>query len=183
MANPNFALYLDRDALVPALEGVVDGYPEEKHIVRVSKTTAPLEDGATLTDHAVREPNRIELTGFVSDLIGDRGKERAAQAWEVVRSIMDARTLGVIITPWGVYSSMMLIRAEAPRTSSTGGAVRFRLEFEEILIVGVPNLALAPDTTRGEAAARTSEVDLGDLAVKPGGLVIPPPPTPIYGAQ
>ena len=165
MPTTDFALYRIGETRVPTLEGMVDLYFDEKHEVTVSKTRQPLESGATLTDHAVRIPNKLTLQGITSDLIGS-GRERAADTWARIRAMADARTQFDIITPIGVYTDMMLINADTTRNKSTGGGLLFKLEFEEVLIVALTTAGLTAENLDGEAEDRTGEVARGSVQAK-----------------
>lgn len=168
MPQNNFALYRIGETQLPALEGFVDLYFEEKHEITVSKTRQPLESGATLTDHAVRIPNRLTLQGLTSDLVGN-GKERAADTWARIQAMADARTQFDIITPIGVYRNMMLINAETSRNVNTGGGLIFKIELEEVLIVSLTTAGLTAENLDGEAADRTGEVARGSVRAESDG--------------
>lgn len=162
MPTTDFALYRIGETRVPTLEGHVDLYFEEKHEITVNKTRQPLESGATLTDHAVRIPNKLTLNGMTSDLVGS-GRERPAETWNQIRAMADARTQFDIITPIGIYSNMMLLDANTVRNEGTGGGLIFKLEFEEVLIVNLTTAGLSEDNVDGEAADRTGEVARGSV--------------------
>lgn len=164
--DPNFALYHTGESSIPALEGYVDLYFDEKHEVTVSKTRQPLESGATLTDHAVRVPNRLTLQGLVSDL-HVRGAQRSAEAWRRIRSMADARTQFDIITPLGIYTNMMLLNAETTRNVRTGEGLLFKLELEEVLIVHLTTAGIQEETLGEAAEDMGGEVSRGSVQPQP----------------
>lgn len=161
----NFALYRIGETQIATLEGFVDIYFDEKHEVTVSKTRQPLESGATLTDHAVRIPNRLTLQGMTSDLIGS-GRERAADTWARIQAMADARTQFDVVTPIGIYQNMLLTNAETTRNSGTGGGLIFKIELEEVLIVSLTTAGLTAENLDGEAQDRTGEVARGSVRAK-----------------
>ena len=172
-----FALYSAGAARIEPLTGVVDGYLAAEHERSVSTTTYPVESGASLTDHAVRQPDKLKLEGWVSDLMpsseADRSRPlsgRGLAAWSELDRLMNAREPVAVATSLGCYQNMLIVKATAPVDRTTGRALRFTLELEEVLFrpltarVGGLSIAPAPE---GPAEHRTEEVDKGVVATQP----------------
>ena len=137
MPDP-FAIYDRRSTSLPLLIGHVDGYLDEEHERQVTVTRFPVESGAELSDHAVKEPDSLKLTGWTSDLFPTDPADipetdRPAQAWAEINRIMEARQLLEVVTILGVYSDMVVTRALAPVTTRTGRGLFFTLEFQQVL--------------------------------------------------
>ena len=153
------------------LAHVVDGYHAEEHQLKTRKTTYPVESGAALTDHAVRDPNKLKLQGWASDLLpagasgqGASRSDRAALAWGEIGRLMADRELVTAATMLGTYVNMLITSASAPVDRTTGRALRFSLELEEVLFAPLVRVSLgAPSTPTpdGPAAERLRVVDLG----------------------
>lgn len=167
---PNVALIPARASRIPALEAVVDGFPEVRHSLKISTGGAPLETGARITDHAVAMPPAIELQGFVSNLkqyaapTADAGfslspPNRGADAWNAVKRLHNAVEPVEVITPWDTYPEMLILDFNA---TDTGGGMRFTMRLESILRVGIRALPIAATAT-GPAAERQSTVNRGKL--------------------
>ena len=154
LLDPNFALYPTRAARIDPLVGRVDGYLTEEHERNVTKTSYPVESGASLTDHAIREPDKLKLEGWVSDLLpsGEGGQaaplpERSVAAWEEIGKLMTAREPLTVVTSLGVSRDMLITKASATVDRTTGRALRFTLELEEIQfrsLAGITGEELAP---------------------------------------
>ena len=170
-----FAIYEPRATEIEPLVGRVDGYLSEEHEASVSHTTYPVESGASLTDHAVRRPDKLKLEGWVSDLLpadtafrGAPLQQRAAEAWGQIDLLMTRRRPLTVATRLKVYRNMLLTKASAPVNNGTGYGLRFTLELEEILFrplretAGGLSLVPADD---GPAADRTADANRG--AVRP----------------
>lgn len=162
----DFAMYPTARTEVPALIGRVDGWSEEEHRVGLEKTRYPVESGSTLTDNAVSVPERLRLTGLVSDILpapGNRlSQDRATDAWAAIINLAKSRETFDVVTPIRVYRDMLVVRAEAPRNNRTGRALRFTIEMEELLLGQTELAQLSPDQAGGPAEDRTSTVDGGD---------------------
>ena len=168
--GPGFAILQARNstpgktAVLP-LGGVVDGFLSEEHKIRLSKTSYPVEStGLPLTDHAVIEPRTLKLEGWVSDLLpstdrGDPSATRGLVAWRQVYELMQTREPVTVVTTLGTYTDMLITSATAPVDRTTGRALRFDLELEEVLFRG-----LEPALSRmvvGPAQDRVGDVERG----------------------
>ena len=98
---PNVALIPAAATRVSLLTAVVDGFPETTHALKLDKSDEPLEDGTSVTDHAVTLPEGLVLTGWVSDI---RGGSRPGRAWDEIRRLNRAKTPLTVVTEWGTYT-------------------------------------------------------------------------------
>lgn len=147
---PNIAIIPRAAASIGVLTAVVDGYPAENHRLETAIGGEPLEDGRNVTDHAVAREERLTLTGFVSDF---QGGQRPAQAWEAIRTLQRSVTPVDVVTEWATYPEMLIRRAEAPKT---GRGMRFTLELQEVIRVGVIDI-LAVQNPAGTAAFNATQ--------------------------
>ena len=69
-----------------------------------------------------------------------------------------------VITEWGVYREMLIRRAEAPQVNR---GMRFTLELEEVLRVGVVDSELPPEQLSGPAEGRSGTVQRGRVSLGP----------------
>ena len=172
LLDPNFALYPTRAARIDPLMGRVDGYLTEEHERNVTKTSYPVESGASLTDHAVREPDKLKLEGWVSDLLpsseagqGAPVSERSVVAWDEIGRLMTAREPLTAVTSLGVSRDMLITKASAPVDRTTGRSLQFTLELEEIQfrsLAGITGEELAP-TAGGPAEGRVGQTIRGHV--------------------
>ena len=138
---------------------VVDGFPDATHKLETTTGGEPLEDGRHVTDHAVARQERLVLTGWVSDL---NGGDRPRAAWETLRRLHKSLALLRVITEWGVYEKMIIRRAEAPQHTR---GMRFTLELEEVIFVGVADNELPAENLSGPAVGRSGEVARGRVVL------------------
>ena len=157
---PNVALIPSASPTVPPLTGVVDGWPDEQHQIRVNIAGAPVEDGVQTTDHSVLSNEQVTLTGWVS---GWRGAGRTpAQAWAEIRRMARDRDPIRLVTEWGVYDEMLIWEAEAPKAHR---GMRFTLKLIWINRVGIVDDELPPEQVSGPAEGRTGELQRGRVAL------------------
>ena len=165
---PSGPLALLPRATIPGLVGWVDGYLAEDHQVNVRTLTYPVEEGADITDHAVRDPIEIELTGYVSDLIiledsVEKNKGiRASSAWEQILQMADERMETNVVTMLGEYENMILTSASASISNQTGRGLEFTIRLKEIRFADqIDRELLIVPTPSGPGNDRTEDTDQG----------------------
>ena len=161
-----FAVY--QGTSIVALGRTVDGYYAEEHKLKVSKTTYPVESGASLVDHAVREPTKLKLQGWVSDLmpstdaVSTTHTERSTVAWLEILRVMDDRQPLTVVTALAVYDSMLITSVTAPVDRTTGLALQFTIELEEMIMpVSRQGSGLLFTASSGPAADRLGAIRRG----------------------
>ena len=159
---PNRA-YLSRAATtIAVLNAVVDGFPTTTHTLSLEKSDEPLEDGTSVTDHAVTLPEGLRLSGWVSDM---ESGSRPGSAWAAIRKLNQDKTPLTVTTEWGVYREMLLRKVDA---FQEGRGCRFEMELSEIIRVGNPQSSLPAGTVSGPASERTGEITRGRVALPLG---------------
>ena len=167
----NVALIPNSATEIAVLDAFVDGYPEATHKLEIVTGGEPLEDGRSVTDHAVARQERLELMGWVSDI--NMGADRPAAAWARLRELHSAETIFSVVTEWGTYPEMIIIRAEAEQRTR---GMQFKLELEQIIRVGIRDNDLPESQLSGPAEGRSGEQRRGRTNLEPAGANAPPEP-------
>ena len=131
----NIALLPLSRARIPALIGLVDGFPDQTHNLETGLGGAPLENGAFITDHAVARPEKLVMQGYTSNLSDALGA-KPTLAWQAIRRLQQDSTPISVITPWHVYTEMLIEKATA---TPAGLGQTFTLEMTEIIRVNASN--------------------------------------------
>ena len=113
----------------------MDGYYAEEHRVRVRTTEYPVETGADLTDHVVREPYRLKLKGSATEY--QQGSQAGLHAWAAVLAHINARRPIAVVTRLGTYLNMIMVDAKPMVDDSTGLSLDIDIELKEILRANV----------------------------------------------
>ena len=175
----------------------IDGYYAEEHRARVRTTEYPVETGADLTDHVVREPYRLKLKGSATEF--QQGNQAGLNAWAAVLGHINARRPIAVVTRLGTYLNMVMVDAKPIVNESTGLSLDIDIELKEILRAnvtrgtapsgGVPLFGPALDRAEPpRARGRTQFVPYGpDVATsnlnRVSSVPVPGRATPIPTAQ
>ena len=147
------------------LAAIADGFISEEHAVRLSKTSYPVETGGSLVDHAVVQPRTLKLAGWVSDLLAPEGRRgnpsRGSDAWLQLTQLVESREPFLAVTMLGAYPSMLITSLKAPVDRTTGRALRFEMELEEVQFRALERGQRPPPVRIGPAEDRSEEDDRG----------------------
>lgn len=166
----NFALYPLGRTFIQPLFGQVDGYPSEEHEMNTSSTEFPVEDGSSITDNVIKRPDKLQLTGWVSDITPFPGVpltiDRSTAVWGQILAMMNSKTLITVITHLRVYNNMIINRVRAPVNRTTGRSLRFTIDLREIIIATTEQATFSEEEAQPGTAAegRQSKTDRGEIA-------------------
>ena len=123
---------------------LVDVAVSEEHSFESEVTAHPVETGADITDNVRAQPIVVTLDCVVSDTpIGEMVKRRdesgtnvpSSDALAFLKAVRDAREPITLATSLGAYENMVLRSLSVPRTGDTGDALRFRVTFQQVVLV------------------------------------------------
>ena len=128
---------------------------DENHSKDAQVTENPLQDGRAISDGIYLELREGTLTGLVSnhslkhatppdvqnaDSLLDQAKgytleNRARQAWEDLKAVMDAKQTVTIVTALEVYENVAITHIETTRDGDTGDALAIQIGFRQVQTV------------------------------------------------
>jgi hypothetical protein len=133
----------------------LDVTPNQSHTSELMPTRNPVQFGADVTDHAKMEPERVTLTGTLTDtplgLLAAAAaavfpfQSRALNEYKKLKEIQESRELVFLATKLKYYTNMMIRRIVVNRTRDSGKAIDVTIDFEEVRIVSLAFGALVPD--------------------------------------
>ena len=137
---------------------VFDVTPRNDHDQRVTKTTHPVQTGASISDHAYLEPARLTIEVGMSDAMDAYatglwigGATKSVSAYQVLLAMQFARIPLVVITRLRTYQNMLIVNNPAEDTVETFSGLKCRITFEEIFVADtqvVSNSARPYDTSQ-----------------------------------
>ncbi len=158
---------------------ILDATLSEVHTKTNIVTSHPVEDGSVISDHIQRQPEKIEITGLVSDSpivwlaslfasspIADdltHPFDRADLAYTEVLDMMDSGNMYDVITPLREYENMVVAGVTVTKDGATGNTVPLAIRLEEVITVETKTVA-APVT---DTTPKKPPVDKGRVNPKP----------------
>lgn len=166
---------------------------EAIHTDRLTKTKHPIESGASITDHAYKEPAEVTircgwsnaslkaLLGIVTGLFrgGTMSKsDYVSGIYSQLLKLQEAREPIAITTPLRQYDNMLITMLQATRDPKTSQVLSVLATCEEILIVSTQSATLPPKESQAEPASTAEVQDVGaqqliESTPAPGGAVAP----------
>jgi len=123
-------------------------------------TSHPVEDGADVTDHFRRNPDKLTMVVFITNtpiLPEQQGiPDRDIQIFEdLLRDIWAVGEPLTVITGLRTYENMVLLEVSTTRDPSTGQALSINLNFQEIVFANQARVPVPPEQV-GEERRRTA---------------------------
>ena len=131
-------------------------------------TTNPVEIGAPISDHIQELPDKIRITGMISDsAISDnvirqfsniddsQFLTRSQTTFDLLRNLIKDKKLVTVYTRYKTYTDMALVSINLPRNNTTGDAINFTAEFMHVRIVSTQSV----DIPKGISKKKTAKVD------------------------
>lgn len=139
----------------------------ENHIGRSNITRQAIEDGSSITDHIVNEPESVSIEGFISNTPISGGINiRTQDAFDTLYDIWLDKELVTVVTGYRVYSDMAITNLNVPRSLDIGQAIRFTVELTKINKVGSSSQSVFGDSLSSLFGANdqaSSRLNLGRL--------------------
>ena len=151
----------------------LDATVEEKFISQSIITKNPVEFGASINDHRIRQPEKYILSGRVSDIPmrdftpdpwkNGNADTRSKSAWAILNELQLNSEPFIIESGLQRYDDMLIETITAGQTSSNGQSLDFVAECIQVIIVNTQETAVNfPEPGETEEQA-TGEVDRGDV--------------------
>ena len=113
-------------------------------------TSHPVQNGANVSDHAYREPTRITMEVFMSDVMQARYpgqfNEFLGKSVSAYRRLLDlqrARIPFTVQTRLGCYQNMLIESIAAPDDVSTKDGLRCTVSMREVLVATVATVKVS----------------------------------------
>jgi len=160
---------------------------DEVHEWQNDVTTNPVETGSPITDHIQSMPDKITITGMISDSgISDAViKEfsnvdssefltRVQTAFDLLYKLKDERKLVTVYTKYKVYTDMAVSSLSIPRNSTIGDSINFTAEFMKVRLVNTQTVDMPKAISAKKTAKTGKSVQRKTEAKKDNGKVATP---------
>lgn len=120
---------------------VFDAVFSTEHRMNITTTQHPVQQGASISDHAYIEPDEVSIEVGMSDAaISAGGPSHSVNAYEQLRAIAEARRPVTLVTRLHTYSDMVITGLSAPDDKTTMNALKASIYFQKINIVAVATM-------------------------------------------
>ena len=151
----------------------LDATVEERFTSKSVVTQNPVEFGANISDHGIRQPDKYILSGRISDvpireLSPDPWKNgdadtRSKAAWAILNELKNALIPFTIESGLQRYDNMLIETLNAQQNARSSNVLDFVAECTQVIIVDTEETLVGfPQAGETEEQA-SSEVDRGDV--------------------
>jgi hypothetical protein len=137
----------------------------ENHRASSQVTKQTIEDGSSVSDHIINDPETVTIEGFISNTPISGGFQNNAQnAFDELYRIRENKQLITVVTGYRVYNNMAITNINVPRDRSTGQSIRFTVDLAFVRTVGNTNVSFLSGTISdvgGASASASRVIDLG----------------------
>lgn len=119
-------------------------------------TKQPVQQGASISDHAYKEPTTLSMTIYFRD----NPLQSLSAIYQEFLDLQEAREPFSVVTPKRVYDNMMLAVIINNTDKSTENCISLTLTLQEVIIVSVTT-ASVPRTRQSKAQSTTATSNKG----------------------
>lgn len=126
-------------------------------------TRQPVQQGASITDHAYKEPTALSMTAHLKDnslisgLLNTFSGNGLAKIYQSLLDLQSSRQPFDVITPKRIYHSMLMSSLGVTTDKPTENILSVSMSFQEVLIVAVVTTQVPRRRQRNAAATGATQ--------------------------
>ena len=157
--------------ILGGIQIVPDTYTTATHGVTVQATQFPVENGQTVTDHAIVAPRTVSLDMVVTPwplsslAIPSAGEDRPELVWGALLLAAERRQQVTADVDGQTYSPALVVGLSRNHVWEDGTAYRFQLQIQEIIIATAQTVSV---TARLRNKGNAKKKDKGTVPPQPG---------------
>ena len=147
----------------------LDATLDESHDWANDVTSNPVETGAPITDHVIERPDKLTITGLITNsplhgelagqyFGGETQSPRIQTVFEAIYSLVKKREVVVVYTRHAVYADMVIQSVNIPRSAGVGEAIEFKMELIHVRMVSTQMVTVPPGISAKKEAKSTPAV-------------------------
>lgn len=153
---------------------VADITISEEHADELTITRHPVEQGATISDHAIKEPATVSVRCAWSDATPGNGDGFVIQMYAQLLALQVARELLTVQTGKRQYQNMLIKAVRLTTDEKTETALFVTLDLQEIIIVSVTTTSIPPAANQKDPQLTSPVANTGTKQPIPAPAVSPP---------
>jgi len=149
---------------------VADVTVREEHSDELVVTENPVEQGATITDHAFKVPARLKVdVGYSNSSVQSLGDPNYVQdIYAQFLALQASRQPLDVITGKRVYSSMLITNLRTVTDEATENALLLTVEMKEIILVDTQTVSVPSSAVQSTPSATGATQNLGTQQLTSG---------------
>lgn len=147
----------------------LDATLDESHDWSNEVTSNPVETGAPVTDHVIEKPDKLTITGLITNsplhgalagqyFGGETQSPRIQTVFEAIYALLKKREVVVVYTRHAIYTDMVIQSVNIPRSAATGEAIEFKMELVHVRMVSTQMVTVPPGISAKKASKSTPGV-------------------------
>lgn len=142
---------------------------EEIHDDQLTITSHPVEQGAAITDHAFKNPARLQVViGFSnSSLQAGQNPEYVNEMYTQFLAMQLKRDLIAVLTARRNYENMLVAGLSLATNQDTENSAIITVSLQEIILVNTQTVAVPPNETQKQPEKTASTTTTGTKQAKP----------------
>lgn len=145
------------DEFLPVGAVELDASLQENHVLENEITEFPVEEGTDITDHIRKKPERVTITGIITNHPNTFGgalgnPDRAGEAYEKFLEMVNKAQVVTVVTTLRQYANMAIESISIPRSAQKGQHIEVTISLREIKTAVVESVTPAPATGVGSSA-------------------------------
>lgn len=144
---------------------VFDSVLSTEHSSTVTVTKHPVQYGASITDHAVNEPDEVSVSVGMTDAAAGVDENHSVNAFGLLKQIMEKREPVTLVTRLKTYQNMVITSMSVPDDYTTMNALKATIIFTHVEIVPVSVVTIQQTVS----SSKTKSTSSGGKAGKKGG--------------
>jgi hypothetical protein len=135
----------------------IDAFVEETHDESASVTSYPIEDGTSINDHVIQNPEKLTISGVISAntvYLADILEYTPFHVVDVYWNLVEMKEEGLpitVVTGLRVYSDMVIESISIPRNSESGKSLYFSMSLVQVRIVTSQTVTINTEGTQPQA--------------------------------
>lgn len=150
---------------------IADVTVEERSVDELIITQHPVEQGASITDHAFKRPPSLTIiAGWSNSSIQAFGNPNyITEIYDRLLALQESRVLFEIITGKRFYDDMLMRRIFQTTDEKTENSLAVVMEFEQVIVVSTQTVAVPPAANMKMPQANAATERRGTISIAPGG--------------
>ncbi len=150
----------------------IDAFIQENYEHSATVTEYPVENGSTIADHIVQDPDQLSIEGMVGDIdiYEDYSTEnppvnRAGEYYSQLLALKEAGELITVVCGLRSWSNMAITSLSIPRNAENGKGLMFSMSLKKVTVITSKEIVVSKVTGDEKTKKQAqSKVNVGKVS-------------------